>query len=125
LSRCLAVPPGAGERYRDWPMYARATANFHGSPYFSNVAFEVEEVGIQHICYGQIRLLVHASSHSNIPGEQSPRQIELVFLKLYTEIENDEWSALTKCRCLQYTTQSNLRDVQNSMRRNSQADLTI
>ncbi len=121
LSRCLAIPPGAGNKYGDWPMYARATTNFHGNPYFSNVAFEAEEEGIQQIYYGQIRLLFQASSQSNIGGEKN--QTQLVFLKLYTEIENDDWSALTKCKCLRWSTMSSLRDVQNSMRRNSQAQL--
>jgi len=70
LSQCLAIPPGARDRYGDWPMYARATINFHGNPYFSNVAFEVED-GIQQIYYGQVRLLFHASSESNSGGEKS------------------------------------------------------
>jgi hypothetical protein len=85
------------------------------------MAFEVEEDGIQQIYYGQVQLLFQASSQSNTGGEKSQRQ--MVFLKLYIEIPNDDWSALTKCKCLRWSTQSTLRDVQNNVQRNSQVQL--
>jgi len=70
LSRCLAILPRVGDRYGDWHMYARATIDFHSNLYFSNVAFEVEEGGIQQIYYRQERLLFQASSQSNTGTEK-------------------------------------------------------
>ncbi|KAG0595978.1 hypothetical protein M758_UG213700 [Ceratodon purpureus] len=110
LSRSVAVPPGSGE-------------NFHGRPYFSNVAFEVQQEGCQQTCYRQIRLVFQANSQSNRPAGQEHSQVQLALLKLYTEIDDDNWSELTKCKSLRWASQASVLDVHNSMRRNSQAGL--
>ncbi|CAM6093805.1 unnamed protein product [Calypogeia fissa] len=67
VMNCLAITAGHGNRYADWPMYVRATMEFHGRPYFSDIAIQAEVDGEpEETWYGQLRLLFKCQTVS--PG---------------------------------------------------------
>jgi hypothetical protein len=55
----LAIPARVGKRFVDWPMYARASPSFHGNPWYSDVAIQMEPEGLpEETEYAQLRLLL-------------------------------------------------------------------
>ncbi len=59
----LAIPVGVGKWFANWPMYARASPSFHGNPWYSDVAIQMEPEGLpEESEYAKLRLLFKVSS---------------------------------------------------------------
>jgi len=77
----LAVPPGDGTRFGDWPMYARASHEFHGKEWYSSVAIQMEDVGEEErTSYGQLRLLFRCTL---LDAEKNKVIKDLAFARVY------------------------------------------
>jgi hypothetical protein len=58
IFNALAIHARVGKQFADWPMYARASPSFHGNPWYSDVAIQMEPKGLpKEIEYAQLRLL--------------------------------------------------------------------
>lgn len=57
----MAVPTGQGNRMGSWPMYTRASRNFHSHPWYGDVVIQMEGFGHEQPIdwIGQLRLLFH------------------------------------------------------------------
>lgn len=89
----IAIPAGEGDRLANWPMIARASSSFHGGPYFSDVAIQMEAAGEDPLTtYGQLRLIFSCDSTSDT-GDQEMQ--ELAFLQLYESNRRPE--RVTRC----------------------------
>lgn len=78
MKKGVAIPAGVGERLADWPMIARATPTFHGSPYFSDVMIQMEAEGDEPLTdYAQMRLLFLCEVVST-NGDVGRRELALV-----------------------------------------------
>lgn len=43
VSTSLVVPTRPKDRFRDWPLYARAWHDFYGDAYYSDVSLQMED----------------------------------------------------------------------------------
>lgn len=97
MCKALAVPAGPGDRFGDWPLYVRATYSFHGRPWYSNVALQMEAAGQPaNTWYGQVRLFLRHGEHC------------LAFIRIYYERKPDSWSNLTGCIQLSWSMPENV-----------------
>lgn len=99
----LAIPAGPGERFGDWPMYARATNHFFGLPWYSSIAIQMEGRGDENIntSFGEIRLLfkVNLYNESNVALTK-----ELALVKMYEVVPQNRVSRLIDCIELRWCT---------------------
>ncbi|CAM6089392.1 unnamed protein product [Calypogeia fissa] len=91
----LAIAAGDGERFGEWPMYVRSSMNFHGRPYFSDVAIQAKHAGEPtETWYGQLRLLFKCETISTL-GVKSKQ--ELAFVRMYQGLPFNNLTRLTNC----------------------------
>lgn len=107
----LAVPAGPGNRFGNWPLYARAIHSFHGEPYYSDVALQMEEAGAEEVTkYGQLRSLFRASF---IETESTCMvQKDLALLRMYSELPASRLSKMVKCKELTWVVEKAKRQRQ-------------
>jgi len=89
----LAIPPGASNQLADWPMYARATPNFFGQPWYSNVAIQDSEGEMT--LYGQLQFLCKVQFFTMGTNQIVEKKIAL--LKMYTILEPSDVSQMVEC----------------------------
>jgi hypothetical protein len=87
----LAIPPGTSHQLADWPMYARATPQFFGQPWYSNVTIQGEG---ETTLYGQLQFLCKIQ-FLTIDNQMVERKIELV--KMYIVFEPFDVSQMVEC----------------------------
>jgi hypothetical protein len=93
----LAVPAGPGERFGDWPLYGRASHDFHGAPYYSDVALQMEDAGMEEITmYAQLRLIFQAS-FVDLESDLSASK-NLAFVHMYKIVRGSRLNELVRCR---------------------------
>lgn len=84
LHSSLAIAPDLTSQFGDGAIYARATSNFHGRPWFSSVIFNTEENNER---YGQLRLMFKCDV---ITREGVKITKELALLRMYQYVNSDE-----------------------------------
>lgn len=92
----LAIPPGPGERFADTPMQARANPIFHGNPWYSNLAIQLEGAGEEEYTgYGQSCLFF--KSQFFYTATNSIVTKELVFIHMYEVVPSNNLTELIEC----------------------------
>jgi hypothetical protein len=86
VSKTLAVLGGLGGHFSESPLYVRATHTFHGRPWYSNVALQIEKPGESEVTwYGEVHLFMHFSV------------MDLALVKCCCELDEDELGSVLKC----------------------------
>lgn len=101
ICKALAIPAGPGDRFGDWPLYIRASYCYHGRPWYSDVALQMEAEGQPiETWYGQVRLFIR---HGDLC---------LALVRIYIELFPDHWDTLTGSIQLSWTLPANLTRAQ-------------
>jgi hypothetical protein len=88
-----------GERFGDWPLYARASHEFYGESYYSDFCLQMEDAGMDEVTmYAQLRLLFQASFLDIESNIMVPKH--LAFLHKYKVLPTSRLSELVKCKQL-------------------------
>ena len=87
VHRSIAICPSQNLRSGRTPMFARATSNFHGKEWFSNVSMKMEgDNEPERTSYGQLCLLFKTNMQED--GLQNVCK-ELCLVRMYEEVEVD------------------------------------
>ena len=79
----LAVPAGPSEQFGEWPLYGCASHEFHGAPYYSNVALQMEDAGMEEITiYAQLQLIFQASFVDLENNLSTSKNFKVIFIKM-------------------------------------------
>jgi hypothetical protein len=92
----LAIPLGPGERFTNIPMQARANPTFHGNPWYSDLAIQLE--GAEEEEYTSFRLsclffkyqLFHTTTNNHVTKK-------LVFIQMYEVVLSNSLTELIGC----------------------------
>ena len=97
----IAIHAGPGDRFGSMPQYVRATSKVFGSPWFSNVAIQMEAPDESELAYyGQLRLIFKVSFEDEV---QNLVVKDLALLRMYEEIPPTQLSRLVECSQLIWT----------------------
>jgi hypothetical protein len=92
----LAIPAGVGKRFADWPMYVRASPSFHGNPWYSDVAIQMEPEGLpEEIEYAQLRLLFKVDLFQTFDNALVTKELALV--RMYQKVPPNRLNRLIMC----------------------------
>jgi len=83
----VALCPSQDLRSEKSPMFARATSNFHGKEWFSNISMKMEgDNELERTCYGQLQLLFKSNMQ-----EDGVRNVskDLCLVRMYEVVEFD------------------------------------
>ena len=93
----LAMPAGPSERFGEWPLYGCASHEFHGAPYYSNVALQMEDAGMEEITiYAQLQLIFQASFvdlENNLSTSKN-----LAFVHMYKVLHGTRLNEMVTCK---------------------------
>jgi len=108
----LAIPAGVEKRFADWPMYARASPSFHGSPWYSDVAIQMEPKGLpEEIEYAQLWLLFKVDLFQTSNNALVTKELALVHM--YQKVPPNRLNRLIMCEEINglYPFGNNLQDL--------------
>ncbi len=92
----LAMPIGVRKRFGDWPMYARASPSFHGNPWYSDVAIQMEPEGLpEETKYAQLRLLFKVDLFQTSDNALIIKELTLVCM--YQKVPPNKLNRLIMC----------------------------
>jgi hypothetical protein len=89
----LAIPPGPGERFADIAMQARANLAFHGFPWYSDLAIQMDENNEE--VFGRSYLFFKAQFTQFLNNEVVTK--ELVFVNMYDTVSSNSLKYLVDC----------------------------
>ena len=110
MIKSLAIPPGPGDHYGDWTMYARATHDFHGGPWFSNVTLQMEDLEHSpYTCYAEVHLFLHcANCRQKTEDGYTKMNLDLAFVRPYYILDSDVLSTISQCKQISWSFPQNL-----------------